>query len=102
MATAAVMPRLKYVVVVDEDIDLYDMTQVIWAVSTRCDPKADIQIVRGTMTSWLDPSSGGLTGKVLIDATRKENFRGAKPAFPPAAMQRAEELLERARARPHP
>ncbi len=102
MATAAVMPRLKYVVVVDEDIDLFDMTQVIWAVSTRCDPKADIQIVRGTMTSWLDPSSGGLTGKVLIDATRKENFRGAKPAFPPAALQRAEELLERARARPHP
>ena len=96
MASSAVMPRLKFVVAVDEDIDLYDMTQVIWAISTRCDPKADRQMVAGTMTSWLDPSSGGVTGKVLIDATRKPGFRGVKPAFPTAAMNRARTLLDAA------
>ena len=96
MASSAVMPRLKFVVAVDEDIDLYDMTQVIWAMSTRCDPKADMQMVAGTMTSWLDPSSGGVTGKVLIDATCKPGFRGIKPAFPAAAMNRARTLLDAA------
>jgi UbiD family decarboxylase len=99
MASSAVMPRLKFVVAVDEDIDLYDMTQVIWAISTRCDPKADLQMVAGTMTSWLDPSSGGVTGKVLIDATRKPGFRGVKPAFPAAAMNRARTLLDAAMER---
>jgi 4-hydroxy-3-polyprenylbenzoate decarboxylase len=94
MASAAVMPRLKFVIAVDEDIDLYDMTQVIWAVCTRCDPKTDLQTVTGTMTSFLDPASGGLTGKVLIDATRKPGFRGEKPDFPAAAMERARALLE--------
>lgn len=96
MASAAVMPRLKFVIAVDEDVDLYDMTQVIWAVSTRCDPKNDIQAVAGTMTSFLDPSSGGLTGKLLIDATRKPGFRGEKPVFPAPAMERARALLDAA------
>jgi 2,5-furandicarboxylate decarboxylase 1 len=100
LASAAAMPRLKYVVAVDDDIDPYDMTQVIWAVCTRCDPKADLQMVTGTMTSWLDPSSGGVTGKVFIDATRKEGFRGAKPRFAPEAVGRAKELLAQARFDP--
>lgn len=100
LASSAAMPRLKYVVAVDEDIDPYDMTQVIWAVCTRCDPKTDVQIVTGTMTSWLDPSSGGVTGKVFIDATRKEGFRGAKPRFAPEAMARAKALLAQAGVAP--
>lgn len=96
LASSAVMPRLKFVVAVDDDIDPYDMTQVVWAICTRCDPKADVQLVAGTMTSWLDPASGGVTGKVFIDATRKEGFRGAKPQFPAPAMERARALLARA------
>ena len=96
LASAAVMPRLKYVVAVDDDIDLYNLTQVIWAVCTRCDPKSDIQLMHGTMTSWLDPSSGGVTGKVFIDATKKKGFRGAMPGFPAPAMERAKALRSRA------
>ena len=98
VASAAVMPRLKYVVAVDDDIDPYNLTEVIWAVCTRCDPKSDVQLVRGTMTSWLDPSSGGVTGKLLIDATKKKGFRGAMPGFPPAALARAQELRRRAKS----
>ena len=97
LASAAVMPRLKYVVAVDDDIDLYDLTKVVWAISTRCDPKADVQLVKGTMTSWLDPSSGGVTGKLLIDATKKKDFRGAMPGFPVAALLRARALRANAK-----
>lgn len=89
LATAAVMPRLKYIICVDDDIDIYSLTEVMWAVATRCDPKDDIQTVNGTMTSWLDPSSGGLTGKVFFDATKKQGFRGLIPEYPEASMVRA-------------
>ena len=99
LATAAVMPRLKYVVAVDDDIDLYNLTEVIWAVCTRCDPKSDVQLVKGTMTSWLDPSSGGVTGKLFIDATKKQGFRGAMPGFPASALARAKALRSRAAQR---
>jgi 4-hydroxy-3-polyprenylbenzoate decarboxylase/2,5-furandicarboxylate decarboxylase 1 len=93
LASAAVMPRLKYVVAVDDDIDLYNLTEVVWAICTRCDPKADVQLVEGTMTSWLDPSSGGVTGKLLIDATKKKGFRGEMPGFPASALARAKSLI---------
>ena len=83
------MPRLKYIICVDDDIDIYSLTEVMWAVATRCDPKDDIQTVNGTMTSWLDPSSGGLTGKVFFDATKKQGFRGLIPEYPEASMVRA-------------
>lgn len=95
LATAAVMPRLKYVIVVDEDIDPYNVTDVMWAVATRCDPKADLATVEGTMTSWLDPSSGGLTGKVFFDATKKPGFGGHMPGYPSEAMAKAAELIKK-------
>lgn len=94
LATAAVMPRLKYVIVVDDDIDLYNFNDVMWAVATRCDPKADVAMIGGTMTSWLDPSSGGLTGKVLFDATKKAGFGGHIPGYPAEAMARAAQLIK--------
>jgi UbiD family decarboxylase len=97
LATAAVMPRLKYVIVVDDDIDLYNFGDVMWAVATRCDPKADMTTIEGTMTSWLDPSSGGLTGKVLFDATKKAGFGGHIPGYPPEAMARAARLIDAVR-----
>jgi 2,5-furandicarboxylate decarboxylase 1 len=93
LATAAVMPRLKYVIVVDDDIDLYNVNDVMWAVATRCDPKTDMAAISGTMTSWLDPSSGGLTGKVLFDATKKQGFGGSIPGYPAEAMARAAQLI---------
>jgi UbiD family decarboxylase len=98
LATAAVMPRLKYVICVDNDIDIYSLNDVMWAVATRCNPREDIETVNGTMTSWLDPSSGGLTGKVFFDATKKEGFRGAIPGYPDASMTRARAAIAAALA----
>ena len=88
------MPRLKYVIAVDDDIDIYDLTEVMWAVSTRCNPQNDISMVPGTMTSWLDPSSRGLTGKMMIDATKKGDFTGEIPTYPEEAKTRARHILE--------
>ena len=93
LASSAVMPRLKFIICVDDDVDIYNLTDVMWAVATRCDPKDDVVQVNGTMTSWLDPASGGLTGKVMFDATKKEGFRGALPVYPPEAMDRARQLI---------
>lgn len=99
LGSAAVMPRLKYIIVIDDDIDLYNFNDVMWAVAMRCDPKTDVALVEGTMTSWLDPSSGGLTGKVIFDATKKAGFGGHIPGYPEAAMQKAARLIKAASAR---
>lgn len=47
----------RYVVVVDQDIDATDMNEVLWAVLTRSDPATDIDIIRRTWSTRLDPMS---------------------------------------------
>jgi 2,5-furandicarboxylate decarboxylase 1 len=97
-ATSAVMPRLKFVIAVDDDINLYDLTDVMWAVATRCNPAVGAQLLRGTMTSFLDPSSGGLTGKLLLNATRNADFTGKLPGYPPASLQKVTRILDSSRS----
>ena len=46
----------KWVVIVDEDVDPTDLEQVIWAMSTRCSPTDDIDILRNTWSTYLDPT----------------------------------------------
>jgi 2,5-furandicarboxylate decarboxylase 1 len=93
-ATSAVMPRLKFVIAVDDDINLYDLTDVMWAVATRCNPNVSAQLLHGTMTSFLDPSSGGLTGKLLLNATKNADFTGELPEFPQASLEKATRILD--------
>jgi UbiD family decarboxylase len=45
----------KYVVVVDEDIDVTNLEQLIWALCTRSDPKESIQFIEGSWDSPADP-----------------------------------------------
>lgn len=66
----------KWIVVVDEDVDPTDIEQVIWAMSTRCDPERDIDILRDTWSTYLDPSKNPseerLYGsKALINACKE-------------------------------
>lgn len=63
----------KFIIVVDDDIDCRAWPEVIWAVSTRSDPKRDFTIVDGTPIDYLDFASpvAGLGSKVGIDATNK-------------------------------
>ncbi len=46
----------KWIVVVDEDVDPTDINQVMWAMGTRCDPATDIDILRNTWSTYLDPT----------------------------------------------
>ena len=63
----------KIVIVVDEDIDARRWTDVIWAISTRVDPKRDTLLVESTPIDYLDFASptAGLGSKLGIDATTK-------------------------------
>lgn len=68
----------KYIIVVDDDIDPANLGEVLWAVSSRCVPEDQIEIVRGHKTSRTDPSlppekidRGDISmGRLLIDACR--------------------------------
>ena len=89
--------RFKEVVVVDEDIDVYNPDMVDFAIATRVDPVNDIKIVDGFPGIPLDPRippaekqpwmGGGRWSRVLIDATRpftwpaEEGWGGRR--FPP-------------------
>ena len=63
----------KMFVVVDEDVNVHDMNDVIWAVTTRVDAARDITIIDKTPTDTLDPASPlvNLGSKLGIDATQK-------------------------------
>ena len=86
LAAFASHPSLKHVVVVDEDINIFDMNDVEYAIATRVQGDKDIIIIPGAKGSSLDPSSdlkNKLTAKVGIDATMslvkgREHFERAK------------------------
>ncbi|MFL1780922.1 UbiD family decarboxylase [Candidatus Hepatincolaceae symbiont of Richtersius coronifer] len=63
----------KFVVIVDEDIDVRNLSDVMWAISTNVDPKRDSLIIEATPIDYLDFSSpvSGLGSKMGIDATTK-------------------------------
>jgi 4-hydroxy-3-polyprenylbenzoate decarboxylase len=63
----------KFVIVVDDDIDARSWEDVIWAISTRCDPARDSMVVENTPIDYLDFASpvSGLGSKMGIDATNK-------------------------------
>jgi len=63
----------KMIVVVDDDIDIRDWREVIWAITTRVDPARDTLIVENTPIDYLDFASpvAGLGSKMGIDATNK-------------------------------
>ncbi len=63
----------KFVIVVDDDIDVRDWKDVMWAISTRMDPVRDTMLVENTPIDYLDFASpeSGLGGKMGLDATNK-------------------------------
>ena len=77
----------RFTIVVDDDIDIFDTDEVLWAVCTRCDPATDIEILHGCWSSPLDPImppekklKGDFTSSVaIIDATRPYHWRDEFP-----------------------
>jgi len=68
---------LKQIVVLDEDIDVYDEKQVLWAIATRVQADRDICIIPEALGAELDPSSAirNVGSKLIIDATAKPTLK---------------------------
>ncbi|MBW1801681.1 MAG: UbiD family decarboxylase [Deltaproteobacteria bacterium] len=65
--------QTKHVIVVDEDINVFDLNEVLWAINTRTQASRAVHIFRNESGSRVDPSvpcdSLGITDKMIIDAT---------------------------------
>ena len=96
-AANSYMGRL--VVVVDDDVDCSNLADVMWAITTRCEPAEQIDIVRNAWSSALDPripadaKAQGITShsKAIIEAVRPF---GWKDIYPPTSALTADEARE--------
>ena len=89
----------RIVVVVDEDVDVTNLEEVIWAVCTRCDPASGIDIIHNMWSSALDPvispddrKAGKLyNSRAIIDACRpfhwKDDFQEVNAPTPEARRE---------------
>jgi len=88
--------QLKYVVAVDEDIDIRRDDQVMWAIATRCNMTRDMFVIPNSFTISLDPSSIDNTiDKIAIDATMSKEMREEVIILQasPENKQKADELI---------
>jgi len=78
----------KFIVVVDEDVNVRDWKEVIWAITTRVDPVRDTTLVDNTPIDYLDFASpvSGLGSKMGIDATNKWPGETSREWGQPIAM----------------
>jgi 3-polyprenyl-4-hydroxybenzoate decarboxylase len=80
----------RFVVLVDDDIDPSNMADVLWAVSTRCDPVTSIEIATGCWSSPIDPrlppakrAAGDFTNsRAIVNACRPFPWRHEFPRGP--------------------
>jgi len=89
---------LKLVIVVDDDVDVFDESDVMWAVATRMQADRDLVVISGSLGALLDPSADerGVTAKLGIDATRPFGLPFAEKLVMPAErMAWAHALVER-------
>lgn len=90
----------KWIIVVDADVDPTDINDVLWALSTRCHPAEDLDVLRNTWSTGLDPSQfppelRPYGSKVLINACKPHRHI---EQFPQTTLLR-KSVYERAAAR---
>lgn len=77
----------RYVIVVDDDIDVTNLEELIWAMCTRADPARAIDIIKYAWSGPLDPAirpeEKGFNSRAIIDACRPYEWRDQ---FPPVNM----------------
>ena len=91
---------VKIAVVVDEDIDVYNEEEVLWAVATRMCPDLDIDILPRITGGKLDPTAydetrlkkGTMTSKMIIDATKPVGLPFATRITPPEELWKSMRL----------
>jgi UbiD family decarboxylase len=90
----------KWIIAVDDDVDPTDFNEVMWALSTRCHPAEDIDLLRNTWSTGLDPSryiaeQRPYGSKALINACKPHRYMRE---FPPSTLLRRS-VYERVSAR---
>jgi 4-hydroxy-3-polyprenylbenzoate decarboxylase len=93
----------RFIVVVDEDIDPADIGEVLWAVSTRCDPKSAITFVDNCWSTPLDPAmppdkkdAGDFTNsRAIINACRPYAWRDRFPPVNAISPELRKKISER-------
>ncbi len=92
----------KFIVVTDDDVDVRDWKDVVWAITTRMDPVRDTVLVDRTPIDYLDFASpvSGLGGKMGLDATNKgpgetEREWGRPIRHDPAVTARVASVIDR-------
>ena len=77
--------HVKVAIAVDEDVDIYNAEEVLWAIATRCNPQEEVHILPKSRIHPLDlsvPEVGDhytvmrVGGKIAIDATKPATWRG--------------------------
>jgi len=85
---------LKLVVVVDDDVDVSNEQEVLWAMATRMQADRDLFMIPNAMGAILDPSTrAGTTAKVGIDATRPLTGYPRRHTLPADALAKAAALI---------
>ena len=80
----------RWTIVVDEDIDPSNLSEVVWAMGTRCDPKEDLEVMRKCWSSKIDPLTFDdkyYNSRVVVDACKPYEHRHE---FSPVAETSAE------------
>ena len=91
---ARIVPIAKVVVVVDADIDVYNRTQVMFAMGSRWQPYPATEIIESARGMPLDPSSPDRpnSSKIIVDATRQWPEEGGPDEYPPMNRRLLEDL----------
>lgn len=91
-------PYLKFVVAVDEDVNVFDEEEVLWALATRFQADTDMFMVPNVFCNRLDPSSrDGMSAKLALDATAPLKWDVERAVVPRSAAAWASDLLARHR-----
>ncbi len=89
----------RYIIVVDEDIDVTDLEEVMWAVCTRSDPEKDLDVIRRCWSGPLDPiiptGQKGHNSRAIIDATLPYEWKDEFPAVVEVSPQLKEKILKK-------
>jgi 4-hydroxy-3-polyprenylbenzoate decarboxylase len=93
----------KYVIVVDDDIDVSNLEELMWAMLTRSDPASSIDIIHGTWSTPLDPrippeqkeQGNNTNSRAIIDACRPFHWRDKFPKVNVPSPEVARKAMEK-------
>jgi 4-hydroxy-3-polyprenylbenzoate decarboxylase len=92
----------RYIVVVDDDVNVHDMSEVLYRIGLQADPEHDLELAHGPVDQLsISNPVPNLGGKIGIDATRKRPDEGFPRAWPeeirmdPKVVERIDEWIER-------